>query len=31
MVADLLVALDGRPAGEVDITTFTPAVTGSGR
>jgi len=25
MVADLLLALDGRPQGEVDITTFTPA------
>ena len=25
MVADLLLALDGRPAGEADITTFTPA------
>jgi len=31
MVADLLLALDGRPAGEVDITTFTPAVPGRGR
>ena len=31
MVADLLVALDGRPAGEVDITTFTPATPGRGR
>jgi transcription-repair coupling factor (superfamily II helicase) len=28
MVADLLLALDGRPAGEVDITTFTPAIPG---
>jgi transcription-repair coupling factor (superfamily II helicase) len=25
MVADLLLALEGRPQGEVDITTFTPA------
>ncbi|WP_167098217.1 transcription-repair coupling factor [Mycobacterium sp. DL592] len=25
MVADLLLALDGRPQGEVDITTFAPA------
>ncbi len=25
MVVDLLLALDGRPAGEVDITTFEPA------
>ncbi len=25
MVADLLLALDGRPKGEVDITTFVPA------
>ena len=31
MVADLLLALDGRPAGEVDITTFTPATEGSPR
>jgi transcription-repair coupling factor (superfamily II helicase) len=31
MVADLLLALDGRPAGEVDITTFTPAIPGRGR
>ena len=31
MVADLLLALDGRPAGEVDITTFTPAAEGSPR
>jgi len=31
MVADLLLALDGRPAGEVDITTFTPATDGSPR
>jgi len=25
MVADLLLALDGRPQGDVDITTFTIA------
>lgn len=25
MVADLLLALDGRPRGDVDITTFVPA------
>ena len=31
MVADLLLALDGRPAGEVDITTFTPATEGRAR
>ena len=30
MVADLLLALDGRPAGDVDITTFTPATQGRG-
>ena len=31
MVADLLLALDGRAAGEVDIATFTPATPGRGR
>jgi len=30
MVADLLLALDGRPAGDVDITTYTPATQGRG-
>jgi len=30
MVADLLLALDGRPAGDVDITTFTPVPHGRG-
>ena len=30
MVADLLLALDGRPQGEVDITTFTPVSGGKG-
>ncbi|MGY4712436.1 transcription-repair coupling factor [Mycolicibacterium sp. CBM1] len=30
MVADLLLALDGRPQGELDITTFTPAATQKG-
>ena len=29
MVVDLLLALDGRPAGEIDITTFSPAGRGT--
>jgi len=29
MVADLLLALDGRAAGDVDLTTFTPVTQGS--
>ena len=29
MVVDLLLALDGRPAGEIDITAFTPAGNGA--
>ena len=28
---DVGIALDGRPAGEVDITTFTPVTEGSPR
>ena len=28
MVADLLLALDGRPKGDVDITTFVPGERG---
>jgi len=31
MVADLLLALDGRPQGEADITTFTAPATGQGK
>ena len=31
MVADLLLALDGRPKGDVDITTFVPGESGVGR
>ena len=31
MVADLLLALDGRPKGDVDITTFVPGERGKGR
>lgn len=31
MAADLLLALDGRPQGELDITTFTPADTPKGQ
>jgi transcription-repair coupling factor (superfamily II helicase) len=30
MVADLLLALDGRPKGDVDITTFVPGERGTG-
>jgi transcription-repair coupling factor (superfamily II helicase) len=31
MVAGLLLALDGRPKGDVDITTFVPGERGKGR
>lgn len=31
MVADLLLALDGRPAGDIDVATFTPAIREEGR
>ena len=31
MVADLLAALDGKPQGEADITTFTGGSTAAGR
>ena len=31
MVADLLLALDGRPAGDVDVARFIPATRGAGR
>jgi transcription-repair coupling factor (superfamily II helicase) len=31
LVADLLLALDGRPKGDVDITSFTTATKGDPR